>query len=166
LTRVCTNLTLGTARINDDSDTERAYKLTHIYRECLAKNVEIWLRLKNIFDLALRSLFKRSLRDSRSENAVSDDLDILQTTDLILKNYETLVDDLHCLNNLLVITRNMLAVKETAQEICARVNFDKTVHELIILCINVTSKGCDGENVDEVKRGKVNNITELCESSS
>jgi hypothetical protein len=136
-----------------------------IYREVLAKNVEIWLRIKKIFDLAIRALFKRSLRDPRSENAVSDDLDILQTTDLILKNYDTLVEDLHSLNTLLVITRNMLAVKATAQEICARVQFDKTVYELIILCINVTSKGCDGENVDEVKRGKVNNIMELCEFS-
>ena len=56
----------------------------------------------------------------------------------------------------------MLAVKETAQEICAKVRFNRTVHELILLCINVTSKGCDGENMDEAKRGKVNNITDLC----
>lgn len=124
------------------------------------------MRLKKIFDLAIRTLFKRSLRDPRPENAVSDDLDVLQTTDLILKNYDTLVEDLHYLNNLLVISRNMLAVKETAQEICARVQFDKTVHELILLCVNVTSKGYDGENVDELKRGKVNNITELCKFSS
>ena len=66
------------------------------------------------------------------------------------------------MNNLLVITRNMLAVKETAQEICAKVRFNRTVHELILLCINVTSKGCDGENMDEAKRGKVNTIIELC----
>lgn len=138
-----------------------------MYRENLAKNVEIWTRLKKIFDLAIRTLFKRSLRDPRPglDNTVSDDIDVLEITDLILKNYDTLVEDLHYLNNLLVISRNMLAVKETAQEICARVQFDKTVHELIILCTNITSKGIEGEIVDDLKRGKVNNITELCKFS-
>ena len=58
----------------------------------------------------------------------------------------------------------MLAIKETAQEICAAVFFDRAVHELIILCVNVTSKGYDGENVDDSNRGKLNEVTELCES--
>ncbi|RAL67267.1 hypothetical protein DID88_008031 [Monilinia fructigena] len=57
--------------------------------------------------------------------------------------------------------RNMLAVKETAQEICRAVGLDKQVHKLIILCVNVTSKGYDGENVDENSRGRLNEITEL-----
>jgi palmitoyltransferase len=122
------------------------------------------VRLKKIFDLAILSLSRRSLRDPAPENAVPEDLDVIQTTDLILKNYETLVEDLHYLNNLLVISRNMLAVKETAQEICSRVQFDRTVHDVIILCVNVTSKGYDGECADELKRGKVNNVTELCKS--
>ena len=69
------------------------------------------------------------------------------------------------MNNLLVISRNMLAIKETAQEICATVQFDKAVQKLIVLCVNVTSKGYDGENVDEGKRGRLNEITELCKLS-
>lgn len=135
----------------------------NICRENLAKNVEIWVRLKKIFDLAIRTLNRRSLRESKPDDHVSDDMDALQSTDLILKNYDSLVEDLHYLNNLLVISRNMLAIKETAQEICARVHFDKTVRELIILCVNVTSKGYDGDNVDELRREKVNTVTELCE---
>lgn len=56
----------------------------------------------------------------------------------------------------------MLAIKETAQEICAAVGFDKTVNKLIVLCVHVTSKGYDGENVDEGSRVKLNEVTELC----
>jgi palmitoyltransferase len=123
------------------------------------------VRLKKIFDLAIHSLSKRSLRVSRPDDDVTDHQDTIQSTELILRNYDTLVEDLHYLNNLLVISRNMLAIKEVAQEICARVRFDKTVHELIVLCVNVTSKGYDVDNVDEVKRGKMNSITELCEFS-
>jgi palmitoyltransferase len=58
----------------------------------------------------------------------------------------------------------MLAIKETAQELCAAVSFDKAVHQLIILCVNVTSKGYDGENVTIDDRARLLEITELCES--
>jgi palmitoyltransferase len=131
-------------------------------REILAKNVEIWLRLRRIFDRAIETLTKRSLRESEPENGDLAALDAPQSADLILKNYDTLVEDLHYLNNLLVISRNMLATKETAQEICTRVGFNKSVRELITLCVNVTSKGYDGENVDDSRRSKVNTVTELC----
>lgn len=57
----------------------------------------------------------------------------------------------------------MLAIKVTAQEICHAVTFDRAVNRLIVLCVNVTSKGYDGENVDEASRGKLNEVTELCE---
>ena len=57
----------------------------------------------------------------------------------------------------------MLAIKETAQEICHAVGFDRAVNRLVVLCVNVTSKGYDGENVDEGSRSKLNEVTELCE---
>lgn len=59
----------------------------------------------------------------------------------------------------------MLAIKDTAQEICAAVRFDRAVQKLVVLCVNVTSKGYDGETVDEVRRQKLNEITELCKMS-
>ncbi len=57
----------------------------------------------------------------------------------------------------------MLAIKDTAQEICAAVQFDKEVHKLIVLCVNVTSKGYDGEGGDDAKRMKLSDIADLCE---
>jgi palmitoyltransferase len=56
----------------------------------------------------------------------------------------------------------MLAIKETAQEICARVGFYEQVRSLVVLCVNVTSKGYDGESVGEGDRGRLLEITELC----
>ncbi|TAQ85473.1 Adenosinetriphosphatase [Chlorociboria aeruginascens] len=130
-------------------------------REALAKNVDIWMRLRKIVLLAVPTLVSRSLRETQTEDGIPSGLDVPESAALILKNYDTLIEDLSYLNNLLVISRNMLAIKETAQEICATVAFDKAVHKLIILCVNVTSKGYDGENVDEFRRGKLNEITEL-----
>lgn len=104
----------------------------------------------------------RSLQRTRSADGDHNGHDVSESAELILKNYEVLREDLHYLNNLLVISRNMLAIKETAQEICKAVGFDTEVHRLIVLCVNVTSKGYDGENVDEARRVKLNEITELC----
>ncbi len=132
-------------------------------RETLAKNVDIWMHLQKIFNAAVTLLERRSLRQVNSVDPVSHCHEVSDSAELILINYEFLREDLHYLNNLLVISRNMLAIKETAQEICAAVQFDQAVHQMIILCVNVTSKGYDGENVDEARRGKLNEITELCE---
>ncbi|KAG9231201.1 hypothetical protein BJ875DRAFT_127994 [Amylocarpus encephaloides] len=130
-------------------------------REHLAKNVDIWMRLQKIFRVAIPHLNQRSLRESYSENGVSNGLDVPESAALILKNYDILREDLHYLNNLLVISRNMLAIKETAQDLCAAVSFDKAVHQIIILCVNVTSKGYDGENVTNEDRARLLEITEL-----
>ncbi|KAF7891048.1 uncharacterized protein EAF02_001373 [Botrytis sinoallii] len=130
-------------------------------REALAKNVDIWMRLQRIFYLAVPILVSRSLRESYSEQGVPAGPDVSESVALILKNFEVLTEDLGYLNNLLVVSRNMLAVKETAQEICRAVGLDKQVHKLIILCVNVTSKGYDGENVDDNSRGRLNEVTEL-----
>ncbi|KAH8684475.1 hypothetical protein BGZ60DRAFT_366265 [Tricladium varicosporioides] len=130
-------------------------------REHLAKNVHIWMRLQKIFNLAVPLLVSRSLRELYTEAGVPNGLDVPESATLILKNYDILREDLHYLNNLLVISRNMLAIKETAQEICAAVQFDKAVQKLVILCVNVTSKGYDGENVTEGDRVRLLEITEL-----
>ena len=119
------------------------------------------MRLNIIFAHAIPVLTGRSLVQESGEETQSS-LDVPESASLILKNYAELVSDLHYLNSLLVISRNMLAIKETAQEICSAVGFDKTVNKLIVLCVNVTSKGYDGENVDEGSRAKLNEITELC----
>lgn len=121
------------------------------------------MRLNKIFRFAIPILNARSLYEASPDHPPPSSLDVPESASLILKNYAELVSDLHYLNSLLVISRNMLAIKETAQEICAAVGFDKTVNKLIVLCVNVTSKGYDGENVDEGSRIKLNEVTELCE---
>src|SRR4051794_29623376 len=120
------------------------------------------MRLRKIFLLAITTLEKRSLREAYAENGPPAVQDAPENANLILKHYDELVQDLHFLNNLLVISRNMLAIKETAQEICSTVCFNTAVREVIVLCVNVTSKGYDGENVDELNRAKLNDVTELC----
>lgn len=121
------------------------------------------MHLQKIFNRAVPLLETRSLRQPQPTDVAESDHDVSQSAELILSNYDVLREDLHYLNNLLVISRNMLAIKETAQEICAAAQFDRAVQKLVVLCVNVTSKGYDGETVDEVRRGKLNEITELCE---
>ncbi|PBP27758.1 essential cytoplasmic protein [Diplocarpon rosae] len=130
-------------------------------RETLAKNVDIWMHLQKIFNTAIPSLDKWSLGKPETADGVRNGHDVSESAELILKNYEALREDLHYLNNLLVISRNMLAIKETAQEICAAVRFDLAVQRLVVLCVNVTSKGYDGETVEVGRREKLNEITEL-----
>ncbi|KAK0120215.1 hypothetical protein ONS95_011621 [Cadophora gregata] len=130
-------------------------------RETLAKNVDIWMHLQKIFNTAIPSLEKWSLKSIDTADSLRTGHDVSESADLILKNYDALREDLHYLNNLLVISRNMLAIKDTAQEICAAVRFDRAVQKLVVLCVNVTSKGYDGETVDDSRRQKLNEITEL-----
>ncbi|RDW85481.1 hypothetical protein BP5796_03806 [Coleophoma crateriformis] len=132
-----------------------------IVRERLARNVDIWMRLEKIFSLAIPLLASRSTRESYSEAPAQNMVETPESATLILKNYESLVEDLNYLNTLLVISRNMLAIKQTAQEICHAVHFNNAIHRLIILCVTVTSKGYDGENVNEHDRGRLNEVSEL-----
>lgn len=135
-------------------------------RERLAKNVSVWMRLRRIFHFATPLLERRSLCPAHNEAGIPTGQDVPESVVLISKNADFLREDLHYLNSLLVISRNMLAIKETAQELCAAVGFDKEVKSLMELCIAVTSKGYDGENVVEGERGKLLDVTELCEYHS
>lgn len=129
-------------------------------REVLAKNVDIWLRLKRVFQAAIPTLGARSAREAYAETAPPN-VDIPESSFLIAENHGSLMEDLTLLNNLLVIARNMLAIKEVAQDICSICQVDKQITKLIILSVSVTSKGYDGENVDNMTRTKLNEITEL-----
>ena len=136
--------------------------LNSLHRETLAKNVSIWMRLTRIFHFAIPLLERRSLSPTHPEDLPARHTEVPESAVLILKNADLLREDLHYLNSLLVISRNMLAIKETAQEICAATTFDKHVKRLVELCVAVTSKGYDGENVPEGERGKLMEVTELC----
>lgn len=88
-----------------------------------------------------------------------------ESTALIVMNHVTIREDLETLIKLMHIARNLLvnAEPEVPQDICAAVHFDQMVYQTIILCVNVTSKGYDGEILDEAQRIKLGGVTELCE---
>lgn len=132
------------------------------YREVLAKNVDLWLRIKNALVAVIPTFATRSVREAYAET-VPPGGNIPESSTLIAENYDSLLEDLTTINNIMVIARNMLAIKEIAQDICAATQLDKQVTKLMLVCINVTSKGYDGENVDPKTRQNLTEITELCE---
>ncbi|KAI1353813.1 hypothetical protein F5Y01DRAFT_303040 [Xylaria sp. FL0043] len=142
---------------------------THTYkdvREILSKNIRIWLWLRRAISAAICDLNEKSL-GVRSEPFVATrfiDITTPEVTALIIKNYVPLKEALQMLNKLMHIARNLLVTTnpEIPQNLSATINFDHEVIEAICLCVNVLSKGIDGEMPeDDASRVKLNEITEL-----
>lgn len=123
--------------------------------------------LNKIFSAAIPNLTTRSVGPLASLNDPDKGVTPQESTTLIIKNYQGLKDDLQVLNKLMHIARNLLVTTEpeVPQDLCAAAQYDQMVYQTIILCVNVTSKGYDGEVLDENSRQRLNEITELCESS-
>lgn len=136
------------------------------HREALSRNVAIWIWLTRIFAAAIPNLTTRSVGPLASLNDPDKGVTPQESTALIVKNYQGLKDDLQILNKLMHIARNLLVTTEpeVPQDLCAAVHFDQMVYQTIILCVNVTSKGYDGEVLDENSRQRLNEITELCKN--
>ncbi|TDZ33914.1 hypothetical protein C8035_v000574 [Colletotrichum spinosum] len=141
---------------------EKTHTFKHV-RETLSRNVEIWIWLTKIFGAAIPSLTTRSVGPLSSLNDPEKGVTPQESTALIVKNHHSLKDDLSILNKLMHIARNLLVTSEpeVPQDICAAVHFDQMVYQTIILCVNVTSKGYDGEILDEGSRAKLNEITDM-----
>lgn len=141
-----------------------SWQLTHIDREALARNVAIWIWLTRIFAAAIPSLTSRSVGPLSALNDPNKGVSPQESTALIVLNHVSVKEDLGTLIKLMHIARNLLvnAEPEVPQDICAAVHFDQMVYQTIILCVNVTSKGYDGEILDEAQRVKLTDITELC----
>ncbi|KAI0968191.1 hypothetical protein F4678DRAFT_205861 [Xylaria arbuscula] len=142
---------------------------THTYkdvREILSKNIRIWIWLRRAISAAICDLNEKSL-GVRSEPFVATrfiDITTPEVTALIIKNYAPLKEALQMLNKLMHIARNLLVTTnpEIPQNLSATINFDHEVIEAICLCVNVLSKGIDGEMPeDDASRVKLNEITEL-----
>ncbi|TGJ88573.1 hypothetical protein E0Z10_g201 [Xylaria hypoxylon] len=142
---------------------------THTYkdvREVLSKNLRIWIWLRRAISAAICDLNEKSL-GVRSEPFVATrfiDITTPEVTALIIKNYAPLKEALQMLNKLMHIARNLLVTTnpEIPQNLSATINFDHEVIEAICLCVNVLSKGIDGEMPeDDASRVKLNEITEL-----
>lgn len=139
---------------------------THTFRkarEALARNVAIWIWLTRIFAAAIPSLTTRSVGPLSSLNDPEKGVSPSESTTLIVNNHHSIKEDLGTLIKLMHIARNLLvnAEPEVPQDICAAVHFDQMVYQTIILCVNVTSKGYDGEILDEASRAKLSEVTEL-----
>ncbi|KAL6409663.1 hypothetical protein AUP68_06046 [Ilyonectria robusta] len=132
-------------------------------REALSRNVAIWIWLTRIFAAAIPSLTARSVGPLSSLNDPDKGVTPQESTALIVMNHASIKEDLGTLIKLMHIARNLLvnAEPEVPQDICAAVHFDQMVYQTIILCVNVTSKGYDGEILDETQRLKLGDITEL-----
>lgn len=60
-------------------------------------------------------------------------------------NYGTLLKDVDRVNDLTIISRNMLATRSEAQDLAAGIKFDQLILRLIDVCVRVTARGYDGE---------------------
>jgi palmitoyltransferase len=141
---------------------------THTFRkarEAVSRNVAIWIWLTRIFAAAIPSLTTRSVGPLSSLNDPEKGVTPQESTALIVMNHVSIREDLETLIKLMHIARNLLvnAEPEVPQDICAAVHFDQMVYQTIILCVNVTSKGYDGEILDEAQRIKLGGVTELCQ---
>ncbi|KAI6775591.1 hypothetical protein HG530_002349 [Fusarium avenaceum] len=132
-------------------------------REAISRNVAIWIWLTRIFAAAIPSLTTRSVGPLSSLNDPEKGVTPQESTALIVMNHASIKEDLGTLIKLMHIARNLLvnAEPEVPQDICAAVHFDQMVYQTIILCVNVTSKGYDGEILDETQRLKLGDVTEL-----
>ncbi|KAJ2905634.1 copper transport 86 [Zalerion maritima] len=135
---------------------------THQYkdiRETLSRNVEVWLWFCLIFASAVPSLTARSVGPLHDPDRGNDPA---ESAALIIKNYPSLKEDLHILNKLMLVARNLLVTSEpeVPQDICAGVHFDQMVFQTLILCVNVTSKAYNADAYDETSRIRLNEIVE------
>ncbi|ORY61348.1 uncharacterized protein BCR38DRAFT_459253 [Pseudomassariella vexata] len=142
---------------------------THTFkdvREVLSRNLRIWIWLRRAISATICDLNEKAL-GVRSEPRVPTkftDITTPEVTTLIIKNYAFLKEALQMLNKLMHIARNLLVTTdpEIPQELSAAIVFDHEVYEAICICVNVTSKGIDGEMPeDDASRAKLNEITEL-----
>ncbi|PHH82247.1 hypothetical protein CDD82_6566 [Ophiocordyceps australis] len=152
------------ARVN--SLVSKTLEKTHTLRparEALSRNVGIWIWLTRIFAAAIPSLTARSVGPLSSLNDPDKGVSPRESTALIVVNHGTIKEDLGSLIKLMHIARNMLvnAEPQVPQDLCAAVHFDQMVYQTIILCVNVTSKGYDGEILDDTQRQKLTEVTEL-----
>ncbi|KAI9818879.1 MAG: copper transport protein [Pycnora praestabilis] len=109
-------------------------------RQALGFSYETWTNLKNVFIQGVPVLEKQSFS---SLDPVGPDYPGSSST-LIAANYAELLKNIERLNDLLIVSRNMLATKESAQDLAANAKFDQQILKLIDVCVKVTARGYDG----------------------
>lgn len=86
------------------------------------------------------------------------------SSNVIVSNSRTLLQDLQRLDNMTAVARNLLTAGERVQNLAAQVGFDREVCAMINLCIKITARGYDGDGTatDEDKwQGVINGFKRL-----
>lgn len=138
--------------------------LTLRFRESLSRNVEMWLWLSKIFHNACSSLSHRSVpldppgEDEDGHHAMHD------YAASVVRHHASIKEDIFLLTRLLTISRNLLVVPEpeVPQDLCAACQVDQQILQLIVLCVNVASKGYDPESLDDHQKTKFNDVVDVC----
>ncbi|PPJ59645.1 hypothetical protein CBER1_01236 [Cercospora berteroae] len=110
-------------------------------REAIGLDAKFWEDLCTLLKAAIPSLERRSFTiwDPSSVDYES------TSGALIASHYPALWKDLERLNDLVSISRNVLAVGDRVQDIAASFSIDAEIFRLINCCVRVTARGYDGD---------------------
>lgn len=118
---------------------ERTSKYDHV-RNALGHSDQMWKDVNAVFAFAIPMLEVQSIAiDNPATGAAG------CCSSLMVSHYDTLMNDLARLNDILLIGRNCLATTPKAQNLAGESLLDQQVLKLIDLCIRVTARGYDGE---------------------
>lgn len=127
-------------------DHARSFKIDPFYRHSLGENDDIWKDYVLAFETAIPVLEEQSLvpeDNSINANAASSAAN-RSCSNLMVQNYMTLKSDLDILNDLVLISRNIVLFEE-AQNLSHKHSYDQVMMALIDLCVRVTTRGYDGD---------------------
>lgn len=111
-------------------------------RQTLGLSSPIWQGLTDVFMRAIPVLEAQSFSWKNPSTAGSYEQ---SSSNLIAFHYQTLVKDLERLNDLVIISRNLLATTKLVQDLAAEKGFDQQILALIDTCVKVTARGFDGD---------------------
>lgn len=127
---------------------QRAATATNIMISvAIGSSEKLWADMVECLHAATNSLEERSYGSIDPVNTTYDG----PNSNIIVKNADSLLQDLQRIDSLVAIARNIMAAGEKAQNLAAQVGFDRETCALIHLCIKITARGYDGDgaNVEE-----------------
>ena len=132
-------------------ETLRSTAQNQSVREAIGVDPKFWAELVELLRAAVPSLERRSFDVNWAQDGGADYEPTTGAT--IAGNYPGLWRDIERLNDVVSISRNVLTVGETAQDLAAQHGTDIEVFRLVNVCVRVTARGFDGEagNGDEEK---------------
>ena len=123
-----------------------SFKIDPFYRHSLGENVDVWKDYVLAFETAIPVLEEQSLvpEDSSINANTTSSAANRSCSNLMVQNYMTLKSDLEILNDLVLISRNIVLFRQ-AQDLAHKHSYDQVIMALIDLCVRVTTRGYDGD---------------------